>query len=381
DFFCGCRLSGLSPFMGDNDAETFANITRAEYDFEDEAFSTVSQDARDFIGALLIKRKEDRLSAEECLKHTWLDPENHIETVVISTDKLKKFIIRRKWQKTGNAIRALGRMATLSASRRNSSSSLSSNSPRPSISGNNQSRMSSLNEEESVTNNSIQTIAVIEEKTSNEGEVVQTIEENNNKINADSKNTIENKLPDVIKGVDKEMREKKTVRSRVCSERSDSGISDCSIHNQSCSCSSTPLLRKKFQINEEPEQIGGGGGSTASSETSERSRNGKDIQDDIFQLETHSNGQKKIDAQISRIAEKFENLAKVESNKGIPRKKDTLSKENGILLKNGGFQNDGLPTTEKIDLDDAGDKIHLSKLEVTLTPVAARKVRTPQVTA
>lgn len=44
--------------MGDNDAETFANITRADYDFEDEAFSAVSEDARDFIKALLVKRKE-----------------------------------------------------------------------------------------------------------------------------------------------------------------------------------------------------------------------------------------------------------------------------------------------------------------------------------
>nr|CAI5840669.1 unnamed protein product [Callosobruchus analis] len=95
---CYVLLSGLSPFMGDNDSETFANITRAYYDFEDEAFNTVSQDARDFISALFVKRKEERLSAEQCLKHVWLDPENHHQTVVLSTDKLKKFIIRRKWQ-------------------------------------------------------------------------------------------------------------------------------------------------------------------------------------------------------------------------------------------------------------------------------------------
>lgn len=44
--------------MGDNDAETFANITRAEFDFDDEAFDAVTQDARDFIAALLVKRKE-----------------------------------------------------------------------------------------------------------------------------------------------------------------------------------------------------------------------------------------------------------------------------------------------------------------------------------
>jgi myosin-light-chain kinase len=44
--------------MGDSDAETFANITRADYDFDDEAFSAISQDAKDFISALLVKRKE-----------------------------------------------------------------------------------------------------------------------------------------------------------------------------------------------------------------------------------------------------------------------------------------------------------------------------------
>ena len=44
--------------MGDNDAETFANITRAEFDFDDEAFDAISDVAKDFIQALLVKRKE-----------------------------------------------------------------------------------------------------------------------------------------------------------------------------------------------------------------------------------------------------------------------------------------------------------------------------------
>lgn len=49
---------------------------------------------------------------------------------------------------------------------------------------------------------------------------------------------------------------KKVYRTRSCSERSDSGISDCSNHaltSGSCSCTSTPLLGKRFSINEEPE--------------------------------------------------------------------------------------------------------------------------------
>lgn len=57
-FFQCDRLSGLSPFMGDNDADTFANITVADYDFDDEAFAEISTDAKDFISSLLVKRTE-----------------------------------------------------------------------------------------------------------------------------------------------------------------------------------------------------------------------------------------------------------------------------------------------------------------------------------
>jgi len=96
---CYVLLSGLSPFMGDNDAETFANITRADYDFVDEAFDAISQDAKDFISALLVKRKEKRMTARECLQHTWLaQHDEKMSCVKLCTDKLKKFIIRRKWQ-------------------------------------------------------------------------------------------------------------------------------------------------------------------------------------------------------------------------------------------------------------------------------------------
>lgn len=52
------RLSGLSPFMGDSDMETMANVTRAEWDFEDESFDEISDDAKEFISKLLVK---DRL--------------------------------------------------------------------------------------------------------------------------------------------------------------------------------------------------------------------------------------------------------------------------------------------------------------------------------
>lgn len=49
------RVSGLSPFMGDNDNETLANVTSATWDFDDEAFDEISDDAKDFISNLLKK--------------------------------------------------------------------------------------------------------------------------------------------------------------------------------------------------------------------------------------------------------------------------------------------------------------------------------------
>ena len=50
------RLSGLSPFMGETDVETMANVTIAKYDFDDEAFNDVSAEAKDFISKLLVKQ-------------------------------------------------------------------------------------------------------------------------------------------------------------------------------------------------------------------------------------------------------------------------------------------------------------------------------------
>jgi len=65
-------VSGLSPFMGDTDLETMANVTVSEYDYEDEAFDNVSQEAKDFIDSLLVKDQQARATAESCLNHAWL---------------------------------------------------------------------------------------------------------------------------------------------------------------------------------------------------------------------------------------------------------------------------------------------------------------------
>ncbi|CAB3377596.1 Hypothetical predicted protein [Cloeon dipterum] len=69
---CYVLLSGLSPFMGETDIETMANVTIANYDFDDEAFNEITAEAKDFIERLLLKDQSARLTASECLTHPWL---------------------------------------------------------------------------------------------------------------------------------------------------------------------------------------------------------------------------------------------------------------------------------------------------------------------
>lgn len=48
-------LTGFSPFGGESDQETFCNISRGEVDLPDELFEDISEDALNFIKALLVK--------------------------------------------------------------------------------------------------------------------------------------------------------------------------------------------------------------------------------------------------------------------------------------------------------------------------------------
>lgn len=66
------RLSGLSPFLGDDDNETLNSILACQWNFEEEEFKDVSDEAKDFITRLLVKSKSWRMSATESLRHAWL---------------------------------------------------------------------------------------------------------------------------------------------------------------------------------------------------------------------------------------------------------------------------------------------------------------------
>ncbi|XP_066487173.1 serine/threonine-protein kinase 17A [Tiliqua scincoides] len=64
-------LTGVSPFLGNDKQETFLNISQMNVNYTED-FDLISESAVDFIKALLIKKPEERATAEECLLHPWL---------------------------------------------------------------------------------------------------------------------------------------------------------------------------------------------------------------------------------------------------------------------------------------------------------------------
>lgn len=111
---CYVLLSGLSPFLGENEPETLVNVTSATWDFSAEEFDTVSQDGKNFITALLQKNPKHRMTSQECLDHRWLRRSVKRESMglerSLSKKRLRRFVYRRKWQKAVNAMLALKRM-------------------------------------------------------------------------------------------------------------------------------------------------------------------------------------------------------------------------------------------------------------------------------
>uniref|UniRef100_A0A3B3Z9C0 Myosin, light chain kinase 5 n=1 Tax=Periophthalmus magnuspinnatus TaxID=409849 RepID=A0A3B3Z9C0_9GOBI len=114
---CYVLLSGESPFQGNNDAETFAFVTAAKFEFDEESFEDISDEAKDFISLLLKKDPRDRLSCADALAHPWMasfTPLLRRPTKSLNKTKMRRFLAKRKWRKAGKAVLALKRMANLS---------------------------------------------------------------------------------------------------------------------------------------------------------------------------------------------------------------------------------------------------------------------------
>uniref|UniRef100_A0A803WG10 Myosin light chain kinase 3 n=1 Tax=Ficedula albicollis TaxID=59894 RepID=A0A803WG10_FICAL len=107
-------LSGLSPFLGETDAETMNYVVNCSWDFDAEAFEQLSEDAKDFISRLLVKEKSCRMSATQCLKHEWLSnlpaKAQQCQLRLKSQLLLQSYMAHRKWKKHFYVVAAANRL-------------------------------------------------------------------------------------------------------------------------------------------------------------------------------------------------------------------------------------------------------------------------------
>uniref|UniRef100_A0A8V0YH72 Myosin light chain kinase 2, skeletal/cardiac muscle n=1 Tax=Gallus gallus TaxID=9031 RepID=A0A8V0YH72_CHICK len=113
-------LSGLSPFLGDNDTETLNNVLAANWYFDEETFESVSDEAKDFVSNLIIKEKSARMSAGQCLQHPWLtnlaEKAKRCNRRLKSQVMLKKYVMRRRWKKNFIGVCAANRFKKITSS-------------------------------------------------------------------------------------------------------------------------------------------------------------------------------------------------------------------------------------------------------------------------
>ncbi|XP_043351751.1 myosin light chain kinase 2, skeletal/cardiac muscle isoform X2 [Dermochelys coriacea] len=113
-------LSGLSPFLGDDDAETLNNVLAAKWYFDEEAFEGISDEAKDFVSNLIIKQKSGRMSAARCLQHPWLndlaEKAKRCNRRLKSQVLLRKYVMRRRWKKNFIGVCAANRFKKISSS-------------------------------------------------------------------------------------------------------------------------------------------------------------------------------------------------------------------------------------------------------------------------
>ncbi|KAF5743443.1 Calcium-dependent protein kinase (CDPK) family protein [Tripterygium wilfordii] len=87
-------LCGSRPFWARTESGIFRSVLRADPNFDDSPWPSVSPEAKDFVKRLLNKDHRKRMTAAQALSHPWLRNENDAVPLDISIYKLVKAYVR-----------------------------------------------------------------------------------------------------------------------------------------------------------------------------------------------------------------------------------------------------------------------------------------------
>jgi len=92
-------LSGSLPFMGRSQKELFRKIVAGKFDFDDEEWGQVSDDAKDLVRKMLVLDPSKRITAADAIRHEWLKASRDRLGMIMlqgTSQRLKTFNARMK---------------------------------------------------------------------------------------------------------------------------------------------------------------------------------------------------------------------------------------------------------------------------------------------
>jgi len=100
-------LTGLSPFIGEDDEETKQNIIDFNIEYDPEIFIDVSEDGLDFVQSMIVYEEEQRFSAKDAVRHAWLADSAQDRFCKLKTrQRQRKMNAKRRWKKAFHLINA-----------------------------------------------------------------------------------------------------------------------------------------------------------------------------------------------------------------------------------------------------------------------------------
>ena len=107
-------LAGFAPFVGDTDAALFHSIKRGKVNFNDPAFTVVTDPAKDLIKSLLAVNPDKRLTADGAMKHPWMADASLAAatkgSLAAAQQGLRKIMAKRRFKGAVGSVVAVNRM-------------------------------------------------------------------------------------------------------------------------------------------------------------------------------------------------------------------------------------------------------------------------------
>ena len=109
-------LGGYPPFIEQNQRDLFRKIRKGDYEFHEEYWGQVSEDAKTMISSLLTVNPSKRLNAESSLRNRWMCQDDAAlagKDLGANLEKFKAFNAKRKFKAAVKTVIATNKFSSL----------------------------------------------------------------------------------------------------------------------------------------------------------------------------------------------------------------------------------------------------------------------------